>query len=105
MITDGVEAGGIDWPAVEGIGEQQTHKTFKKIIIGLKNDVESGKQFSEAIQRYPKLFGPLYVNMVRASEMSGSFAKMLDRIAAYIGQQLETRGSPSAHRPAAEPRQ
>jgi type IV pilus assembly protein PilC len=29
--------------------------------------------------------------MVRASEMSGSFAKMLDRIAAYISQQLETR--------------
>jgi type IV pilus assembly protein PilC len=29
--------------------------------------------------------------MVRASEMSGSFAQMLDRIAAYIGQQLETR--------------
>ncbi len=29
--------------------------------------------------------------MVRASEMSGSFSKMLDRIAAYIGQQLETR--------------
>ena len=64
---------------------------FKKILIAIKTDVESGKQFSEAIQRYPKLFGPLYVNMVRASEMSGSFAKMLDRIAAYIGQQLETR--------------
>jgi type IV pilus assembly protein PilC len=31
------------------------------------------------------------VNMVRASEMSGSFAKMLDRIAMYIAQQIETR--------------
>ncbi|MEL7473580.1 MAG: type II secretion system F family protein, partial [Planctomycetota bacterium] len=35
--------------------------------------------------------GPLYINMVRASEMSGSFSQMLDRIAGYIGQQIETR--------------
>ncbi len=77
--------------ALEGIAEQTTHPTFKKIIIGLKTDVESGKQFSEAIARHTKLFGPLYVNMVRASEMSGSFAKMLDRICLYIAQQIETR--------------
>jgi type IV pilus assembly protein PilC len=77
--------------ALDGIADQTDHSTFKKIILGLKTDVESGKQFSDAIARHPKLFGPLYVNMVRASEMSGSFAKMLDRIAGYIAQQIETR--------------
>ncbi|MFB3431630.1 MAG: type II secretion system F family protein [Phycisphaerales bacterium] len=77
--------------ALEGIAEQTTHYKFKQIILGLKYDVESGKQFSEALARHPKLFNPLYVNMVRASEMSGSFGKMLDRIAAYTSQQIETR--------------
>lgn len=77
--------------ALEGIADQTTHPNFKKVILQLKTDVESGKQFSEAIGRHPKLFGPLYVNMVRASEMSGSFAKMLDRIAGYITQEIETR--------------
>lgn len=77
--------------ALDGIAEQTEHPTFKKIITQLKTDVESGKQFSEAIARHPKLFGPLYVNMTRASEMSGSFAKMLDRISQYIAQQIETR--------------
>ena len=77
--------------ALDGISDQTTHKGFKRIIIGLKNDVESGKQFSEALARHQKLFGPLYINMVRASEMSGSFAEMLDRIASYIHQQIETR--------------
>ncbi|MEM1329088.1 MAG: type II secretion system F family protein [Planctomycetota bacterium] len=77
--------------ALEGIAEQTTQREFKKVITSLKNDVESGKQFSEAIAKYPKLFGPLYINMVRASEMSGSFSAMLDRIAAYITQQIETR--------------
>jgi type IV pilus assembly protein PilC len=77
--------------ALDGISDQVSNPKFKKILQSIKSDVESGKQFSEAISKYPKLFGPLYQNMVRASEMSGSFAKMLDRIAAYIGQQIETK--------------
>jgi type IV pilus assembly protein PilC len=77
--------------SLDGIAEQTSHTQFKKVIQQLKADVESGKQFSDAVARHPKLFGPLYVNMVRASEMSGSFSRMLDRIAGYIAQQIETR--------------
>ncbi len=77
--------------ALEGIADQSTHVGFKRIIQGMKADVESGKQFSEAIARHPKLFGPLYVNMVRAAEVSGSFGKMLDRIAMNLAQQIETK--------------
>ncbi len=77
--------------ALEGIAEQTEHGRFKQVINGLKSDVESGKQFSEALSRHPKLFNALYVNMVRASEMSGSFGKMLDRIAQYTAQQIETK--------------
>ncbi len=77
--------------SLDGISEQVTNPKFKKILMSIKLDVESGKQFSEAISKFPKLFGPLYVNMTRASEMSGSFAKMLDRIASYMAQEIETR--------------
>jgi type IV pilus assembly protein PilC len=77
--------------ALEGIADQSENPKFKDILLTIKQDVESGKQFSEALARYPKLFGPLYINMVRASEMSGSFSQMLERIAAYLAQQIETR--------------
>ena len=77
--------------SLDGIAEQTEHAGFRRIINSLKSDVESGKQFSDAIARHPKLFNPLYVNMVRASEMSGSFSRMLDRIAQYIAQEIETR--------------
>ena len=77
--------------ALDGIADQAVNPKFKKILLQIKMDVESGKQFSEAIAKFPKLFGPLYVNMVRASEMSGSFSTMLDRIAGYVAQELETR--------------
>ncbi len=77
--------------ALEGISEQVTNPKWRTILQTVKQDVESGKQFSEAIAKYPRLFSPLYINMVRASEMAGSFATMLDRIAMYMRQQLETR--------------
>jgi len=77
--------------ALGGIAEQTKNTKFRRIIQTVRADVESGKSFSEAIARHPRLFNPLYVNMVKASEMSGSFAKMLDRIASFMQQQLETR--------------
>ncbi len=77
--------------ALEGIAEQTENLKFRRIILDIKQDVEGGKQFSEALEKHPKQFGPLYVNMVRASEMSGSFSSMLDRICGYLAQQIETR--------------
>ncbi|QDU34947.1 Type II secretion system protein F [Poriferisphaera corsica] len=77
--------------ALDGIADQVENQKFKTILLEIKQDVESGKQFSEALAKHPKLFNPLYINMVRASEMSGSFSKMLERIAAYLQQQIETR--------------
>src|SRR5262245_37390967 len=76
--------------ASEGIADQCEHPKMKEILTQIKKDVESGKQFSDALLRYPKIFSPLYVNMVKASELSGGFSKMLDKIANYLSQQIET---------------
>jgi type IV pilus assembly protein PilC len=77
--------------AIDGIGRQVTNPKFRKMIAQVRSDVESGQPFSTALARYPKVFSPLYVNMVRASELSGSFGQMLDRISVYLSQQVETR--------------
>ena len=77
--------------ALEGIAEQTRNVRFRTMLLAIKTDVESGQPFSAAIARYPRQFNAMYVNMVKASEMSGSFARMLDRIAAFMLQQLETR--------------
>src|SRR5204862_2042582 len=76
--------------AIEGISEQVPNPKFKVMLVQMKRDVESGKQFSDALMRYPKVFSPLYINMVKASELSGGFSKMLDRISGYLTQQIET---------------
>src|SRR5262245_54524141 len=76
--------------AIEGISDQVENPKFKTMLVQMKKDVESGKQFSDALMRYPKVFSPLYINMVKASELSGGFSKMLDKIASYLSQQIET---------------
>lgn len=76
--------------AIEGISEQVEHPKMKAMLVQIKKDVESGKQFSEALARYPKTFSTLYINMVKASEMTGGLSRMLERIAGYLGQQIET---------------
>jgi len=78
--------------AVEGIAEQVSNQKFKAILMQVKRDLEAGKQFSDALARHPKVFSPLYINMIKASELSGGFARMLERIASYLSQQIETRG-------------
>ena len=77
--------------AIDGIAANTDHKPFRSILLSIKNDIEAGCTFSDAIAQYPKLFSPLYINMVRASELSGSFGHMLDRIAKIITRQIETR--------------
>jgi type IV pilus assembly protein PilC len=77
--------------ALEGISDQIENPKFKKMISQMKRDVESGRQFSDALARYPKIFSPLYINMVKASELSGGFSRMLDKIAGYLNQQIETQ--------------
>ncbi len=77
--------------ALEAITDQIENKKFHAILETVRRDVESGKPFSDALAKYPKVFSPLYINMVRASELSGSFGDMLERVAEYLGQQIETR--------------
>ena len=77
--------------AIDGIAEQIENPKFKQMITQIKLDVEAGQAFSEALAKYPKVFSPLYVNMVRASELSGNFGHMLERVASYLAQQVETR--------------
>src|SRR5690349_11737588 len=41
--------------AIEGISEQVQNPKFKAMLVQMKRDVESGKQFSDALMRYPKV--------------------------------------------------
>ncbi|HTL48748.1 MAG TPA: type II secretion system F family protein [Verrucomicrobiae bacterium] len=70
--------------ALDILGEQVEKDRFRVILKTMHQDVQSGKSFSEAMQKHSKVFSTLFINMVRAGETSGSLEEILDRVANYL---------------------
>jgi type IV pilus assembly protein PilC len=73
------------------LGRQQDNKTFKQILVQVKESVESGSTFAEALKKHPKAFDDLYVNLVAAGEVGGILDTILNRLAAYIEKALKLK--------------
>jgi type IV pilus assembly protein PilC len=73
------------------LGRQQDNKTFKGILTQVKESVESGSTFAEALKKHPKAFDELYVNLVAAGEVGGILDTILNRLAAYIEKALKLK--------------
>jgi len=70
---------------------QQENKTFKEILVKVKESVESGSTFADALSRHPKAFDQLYVNLVAAGEVGGILDTILARLAAYIEKAMKLK--------------
>jgi type IV pilus assembly protein PilC len=66
------------------LSSQQENSTFKRILLTVKEDVESGSTFADALGKHPKAFDELFVNLVAAGEVGGILDTILNRLAAYI---------------------
>lgn len=77
--------------SIESIAGQVENKKFKVILSDIKERIEAGQSFSQALAEHPKQFGSLYVNMVAAAELSGSLSTMLQQLAEYLDQEADTR--------------
>jgi type IV pilus assembly protein PilC len=70
--------------ALEILSQQTENKAFAKIVGEIKNDVEGGSTFADALKKHPKVFSDLYSNMVAAGEAGGILDTILVRLATYI---------------------
>ncbi len=74
-------------PLVQGLtilADQAENKTFKRILKDIVRDVEGGSSLAEAMERHPKVFDSLFVNLIAAGEVGGILDTILQRLAAYI---------------------
>jgi type IV pilus assembly protein PilC len=69
---------------LEILGSQQDHKVFKRVLIQVRQDVESGSNLADSMRKHPKVFSDLYTNMVAAGEAGGILDTILQRLATYI---------------------
>ncbi len=77
--------------SLEAIGEEQPNQKFKAVIRNLKEKIESGQSFSQALAEHDDVFSDIYINMVAAAEISGSLSDMLQKLTEYLNQEAETK--------------
>jgi type IV pilus assembly protein PilC len=66
------------------LAEQTENKALKSTIRDVRRDVSGGTTLADALEKHPKVFDDLYVNMVRAGEAGGVLNTILNRIALFI---------------------
>src|SRR3981189_3132606 len=69
---------------LEILGSQQESKAFRRALLQIRQDVESGSSLADAMRKHPKVFNDLYTNMVAAGEAGGILDTILQRLAQYI---------------------
>ncbi len=73
------------------LSSQQEKPAFKQILLKVKESVESGSTFADALAKHPKAFDELYVNLVAAGEIGGILDTILNRLAAYIEKAMKLK--------------
>lgn len=71
--------------------KQSVNPRMKDVIGQVKHDVAGGMSLTEALQKHPRIFSGLYVNMVRSAEAGGILDSVLDRLSGFLEKEQETR--------------
>jgi type IV pilus assembly protein PilC len=70
--------------ALSILSEQAEDKILKSVVTTVKQDIEAGMSFCDALAKHPAIFSELFINMSKAGEASGMLDEVLDRLASYL---------------------
>ncbi|MFC1505415.1 type II secretion system F family protein, partial [Thermodesulfobacteriota bacterium] len=73
--------------AIDTLIPQTKAPAFKKLLARVKDSIVEGNSFAGALALYPNAFTPLFINMVRAGESSGTLEIVLERLADIMEKQ------------------
>ena len=67
--------------ALRSTSDQTQNKQLKIVINSLISNIEAGTSLSAALEKHPKVFNSIFINLVAAGEASGTLDKSLERLA------------------------
>jgi type IV pilus assembly protein PilC len=76
--------------ALSCCADQSESDGFKKVLLEVADEVRGGRELSAALSMHEKVFPTVMVSLVRASEISGTMGRMLDRISKYMAKEAVT---------------
>jgi len=79
-------------PALDGLAGQARSAPFRRVLEGVRDDVQGGASLSIALERRPAVFPEFAVQMVRVGETSGTVGPSLRRVAGFLEHQAELVG-------------
>jgi type IV pilus assembly protein PilC len=74
------------------VARGHSNARFSRLMMDIKNKVETGSSLSQAFREYPAHFDALYCNLVAAGESAGMLDAILDRLASYKEKILAIKG-------------
>lgn len=76
---------GLSFTRALAVMEKQTKNTkLKTVFNSITIDISAGKTFHEALQKFPKVFPPIFIFMIKAGEESGNLAEALKTVAGQM---------------------
>ena len=79
-------------PIVDGLADiesQLKKQVMKRVVAGLRRDIEAGHGLSAAMARHPHAFSEIYVSIVKAGEATGNIDRALEELVAQLEWQVE----------------
>jgi type II secretory pathway component PulF len=89
MLTSGLSL----LRALSILADQTENKKLKDILGKVRDDVERGVSFSDAVAKYPVDFPPIMINMIRAGETGGFLDQAMDSIATNFEKEHKLRST------------
>lgn len=79
--------------ALDILEKETENRAFRRIIHQIKEDVNKGNTLSATLEKYPRVFPPIYVKMVEAGEVGGKLEESLGQIATQMKKSQELTSS------------
>lgn len=78
--------------SVQALTEQVEKESLVRVLTSVRENLNEGTSFAKSLEKHPKVFPPLYINMVAAGEASGTLESVLERLADFMEGQARLKG-------------
>jgi general secretion pathway protein F len=78
--------------SISALCEQVEKEQLVRVLSSVRESLNEGTAFAKSLEVHPKVFPPLYVNMVAAGEASGTLEHVLERLADFMESQSRLKG-------------
>ena len=92
QLANLIESGMPITRALGTLVEQTENLKLARIVTEIREDIQKGSTFAEALERRPKIFPAMFCSMIRAGETGGMLEEVMWRIVAFGEQEEELKG-------------